>query len=1149
MRSSEGDFPYRVFDVFKKIYQESKGKSEFHARDLLKRYFLEDLLGYSENDIEWEKKRTDLTVFDENRFPVIKIETKKVGHRLRTNPDEPSSDAFQALRYAEPGTKYIILTNIEQIMVWDVSKGKKLILNFDFTRVFEREKHKTFEETLLTSKEKIELYKLAELKKDVVFNPKKYTAFSEDYAKIDISTEAGFNELIEKLKFIVDEILYPYAAKAFEEYRKKFEEYRQKREELEKTLKHNPEAINDLMKLEAEYERYKLFSGYELWKKHLGKEKENEELKDVFIRESIYVLLNKLLFIRICEDKGLLPKNISNGGIEELRKHIVDPNSAYNQIMSWAFENAKYLYSHFYETGILDWLSSGDGDLNKRLNRVLWILNRFDFSKVDRDILGNLYEKYLDPKERKRLGEFYTPVEIIDYILDGVGYTAKDEIEDKKILDPACGSGGFLVRATRRLISRFLVKLGKADEKDLEKVEWKFLIDKLSPEEAREILEAVRENVYGLDINPFACHIAEMNMLFQVIDLYQKVRKSEKYKNYRLRRFNIYMTDSLRTPKESDLTDFIGKYSFLEEKKRVDNIKKMEFDFVVGNPPYVRVQNLDKETREYLRRTYKTASGKFDIYIPFIERGLEWLKDGGKLGYIVPNTFMTRQYGARIREHLLGFRIVHILDFGDSKVFEDATNYPAIIIIEKSKPSEDWEIIAGEVFKGRNEIEEKFGSRQKFLEEIKAHLGESLYEDPDGFFRVFLQRQDTLSKEPWSLVPDKVRDIMKKIEKDSMPFKDIVEIMYEGFISGANDVYLIPMEKAKELGLEEELLKPVPKGAEIERWGFKVSRYVIYPHHEDGSPIEKDELINGKKFKDTNVYEYLKSYETILRERKYYNKKVTELFGEDMWYALVHPKPAHIFEPPKLITPNLSKESRFALDTEGVFLDHDSYGIKLKTKALKEFPYPYLLALLNSRVLEFYLKQISPYASGKYYRYTNEYLSRLPLRKADKKTISEITKLVLELMKLVKELSPDIEKITQGSPLLRKPGVEFRIEESISSISLNTLEISKDAIKVEGGEIKIKDNLLREYVFLYLLWLKKQGITKLNREKLTTMPVPDDTEEAVRKMRVLRETEEKKKRKRITKLEDELNKIIYSIYGITEEEKEIIETEIWRGHS
>jgi len=368
------DFPTRIFNAFKKAYEESINKSEFHGRDLFKRYILEDVLGYSKTDIEWERKRTDLTVFDDNHFPVIKIETKKAGHRLT------QGDMIQALKYAEPGTRYVVLTNLGRVIVWEISdKGRKLMLDFDFSIIFEREKHRTFEKTLLTSKEKAELFKLKELSKDSITTPERYSQFVEGYARIDVSDDRGFRELIEKLKFIVNEVLYPYASKAFEEYREKFEEYQKKRKELEKAIKMNPEAITDLMKLEAEYERYKTFSGYELWKKYLSREWDEEELKKTFIKESIYVLLNKLLFIRICEDKGLLPKNISNGGIEELKKHVADESSAYNQIIGWAFENAKYLYSHFYETGLLDWISSGDGELNKRINRVLWILNRFDF--------------------------------------------------------------------------------------------------------------------------------------------------------------------------------------------------------------------------------------------------------------------------------------------------------------------------------------------------------------------------------------------------------------------------------------------------------------------------------------------------------------------------------------------------------------------------------------------------------------------------------------------------------------------------------------------------------------------------------------------------------------------------------------------------
>ncbi len=213
---------------------------------------------------------------------------------------------------------------------------------------------------------------------------------------------------------------------------------------------------------------------------------------------------------------------------------------------------------------------------------------------------------------------------------------------------------------------------------------------------------------------------------------------------------------------------------------------------------------------------------------------------------------------------------------------------------------------------------------------------------------------------------------------------------------------------------------------------------------------------------------------------------------------------------------------------------------------MRDFPYPYVLALLNSRILEFYLKQISPYASGKYYRYTNEYLSRLPLRKAGKKTVAEVTGLVLKLMKLTKMLNPNIEEITHGMPLLRKPGVEF---DTADKIRLDSIEITEHEIRLNGGRIKIEDRLLREYIYLYMLWLKKQNKNELRRDEIMKIPVPNNLREATEKMSILRETRKQKVLKKIAELEDELNEIIYRLYGINREEMDIIEAEIWRGHT
>ena len=94
------------------------------------------------------------------------------------------------------------------------------------------------------------------------------------------------------------------------------------------------------------------------------------------------------------------------------------------------------------------------------------------------------------------MGEFYTPTEIIDYILTSVGYTYSHDIETKDLLDPACGSGGFLVRTSRRLISRYLMKFGKTDKSDLRNTKnWKAIVKRLSPDEAKIILESLQEHI------------------------------------------------------------------------------------------------------------------------------------------------------------------------------------------------------------------------------------------------------------------------------------------------------------------------------------------------------------------------------------------------------------------------------------------------------------------------------------------------------------------------------------------------------------------------------------------------------------------------------------------------------------------------------
>jgi len=1122
------NFVEDVLRAFKTIIGEiEKGSSELEIRRTFDELFLRKVLGYERKDIKWEKKKADLTIVDENDFAIVKIETK----RPREDIDRKDYED-QAFKYEEETTRYIGLTNFLRFKLWEIQKdGSKLRVNLDFSKILEQKK--SIED--LSSEEKSQILFLNNLSKETIFDPGKYQKFNETYARIDITKEAGFRKLLDRLNFIANVLLLGYTFRAFDEYREGYTTYKKELEIVEKGSKINNKELNHNIarykqKLEEKYKKYIPFSGFYLWKQYSGKEGiPDDEVKEIFCKETIYVFLNKLLFLRICEDKGFLEKNISNGGIEQLRDFLrkrFSEDVINKEILELAFKSASGLYSHFYETGILDWFRTGDGELNDILNKVLWILNQFDFKHVDRDILGNLYEKYLPSNERKRLGEFYTPVEIIDYILTSVGYTYSNEIENKDLLDPACGSGGFLVRATRRLISRFLMKFGKTNKKELrDPKNWKEIVDRLSPDEAKIILEAVQEHIYGFDINPFACHIAEMNMLFQVIDLYQKVR--EKYPDYKLNRFKIYRTDSLEKPTQKRLFDWTHK-AFLEEQEEIDAIKNMKFDFVVGNPPYVRVQMLDEKTKEYIRREYKTSIGKFDIYIPFIERGINWLKDNSKLGFITPNLFLYRDYGKELRNFLIENTILQIIDFGDSGVFKDVTNYPCILVVQKKKTE-------------GNNIKTiiVYQPKEYLLYDIQKKFYQKYYKDE--YFSLFDIEQDKLGKEQWKLIPEILLKVFNKIKASSdKTLSDVAELIYEGLITGNNKIYFVTSEKVKSLRLEKDVLKPVPKGRYVRRWYFFTDQFVVYPHIDVNG---KTEVIENLKSKYPNTWQYFKDNEAELKKRKYLMDAIKKGVRKE-WFEIWNPRSYNWFNQLKIITPNLSTENNFAFDEDGVFLDHDCYGIILKDKRRNN--YLYILGLLNSHVLEFYLKQISPYASGKYYRYMTGYLEKLPIKlpetQEEKKIAEQIIKKVNEILELHKSGVVNIDAVLEGGEtekLYNLPKITFNISDNARF----------EKVKVEGNKIfinsqdfvEIKDKKIREFIVVYLNYNKEKLIkAKDVKSLILNIPVPKSDEvleDVIEKGRI----DQSQIKKKIQKLEDEINDLVYQIYGITEEERKIIE--------
>ncbi len=1127
---TDASFAENVLKAFKNIHREiEKGSSEHDVRYRFVKYFVEEVLGYEPKYIKWEKKRADLTILDENGFSVIKIETKKPSENIDKLQHEE-----QAFKYEEEATRFVGLTNFLQFKLWEVRKTTvELRMNLDFSRILNQGESIN----ILTGEKKSQLLFLINLTKESLFDPSKYNEYDENYARIDITKDAGFRKLIDQLNFIANNVLLGYTLKTFGEYREGYNRYVAERSEAERELKNNKgnyelnyNIVKYRQKLEEKYKKYITFGGYGLWKEYSGKEDiPDDEIKEVFCKETIYVLLNKLIFIRICEDKAFLEKNISNGGIEQLREFLkkrFDTEIINKEILEMAFKSASGLYSHFYEVGILDWFRTGDGQLNELLNRVLWILNQFDFTHVDRDILGNLYEKYLSSEERKRLGEFYTPTDIIDYILTSVGYTYSHDIETKDLLDPACGSGGFLVRASRQLMSSYLMKFGKTDKKELKDPRnWKEIVNRLSPEEAKIILESIHEHIYGLDINPFACHITEMNLLFQIIDLYQKIR--EKHKDYKLKRFKIYRTDSLEKSTQKKIFDYTHP-SFLEEQEEINSIKNKKFDFVVGNPPWGGILKRGKGTMlaKRLKRDYVSAVGKYDIYVLFMERGINWLKTGGKFGYIVQNRFLRVDYAKKLREYLLeNVRIEKIVDFGDTKVFTDATNYPAIIILEKKRVTDN-ELIYIEVKPKANEL-----LPGEIMNYVKSYSPGS----EDYLSIAHLNQEELRTLDVW--VPSQIfiRSVLKRI-KNVQYLRDVTEEILEGVTpggKGADSIYVISKNVIETYRIEPEISKKVLKGEDIRRWNLEWNqRFLFYPYDSEGKEVDIEEY--------PNAFEYIKQSKDILSKRILDGKIITE-WGDKQWFSFWRIRNPEVFPKQKIVSPRIAASSRFALDEKGEFYLTDSAVAIVP----KEIEMKYLLGILNSNLLFYIIKNTSPFVQGGYYSYTRTYLEDLPIKLPEGPDEKKVADLIIERVNNIIELheSGILEESVLGGEETEKlcnlPKVSFSMKENAK---FEEVGIDRNRIYLNSDDfVEIRNKEIFDFVKVYLEVNSEKLIKSEDfKDIILNLPVPK-SDKILKEFLKKGTVNHSKIKEEITKVEQEINDLVYKIYEITEKEKEIIE--------
>jgi type I restriction-modification system DNA methylase subunit/predicted type IV restriction endonuclease len=394
------------------------------------------------------------------------------------------------------------------------------------------------------------------------------------------------------------------------------------------------------------------------WADRVSMNLDDPKLIDKLCVEGAYTLINRVLFLRICEDKGHIKPKLTKDSLKKWKEMVEKPS----RLLGLAFSEIADRFEGLYKSPLFDDIKFEDVKWNDdTVNFILYTLGEHDFGKITKDILGRAYEQHISKEERKELGQFYTPDFVVDYILDRVELSL-----DKKILDPACGSGGFLIKAYDRLRD-FYRKEGWAEDKIHN--------------------EILSKNLFGIDINPFATQLTVMNLFLKDLE-------------HPTSNISIVEGDSLERLENSFDLDYFHKESPLNKITKSDKkfshskvLKVMPFDAVIGNPPYISfgvrgsrdTAQRKKALLERLREKYpNSAEYKISLYAVFMQRGIELLKPGGKFGFIVPDSFLLGRYFSKLRRYILNTCAIEEIALFNKDFWKyGIVGRPVIIILRK----------------------------------------------------------------------------------------------------------------------------------------------------------------------------------------------------------------------------------------------------------------------------------------------------------------------------------------------------------------------------------------------------------------------------------------------------------------------------------
>jgi len=796
------------------------------------------------------------------------------------------------------------------------------------------------------------------------------------------------------------------------------------------------------------------------WRERLARDihRNKPDLTAPELSYAVQLFLSRIVFLRICEDREIEQY--------ETLKHL-DGNAAFEELMG-IIQRA----DRFYDSGLFRLLDDerlgvriSNDVLAEIISELYYPQSPYTFSVVQASVLGEIYELFLGevisinaagdvevirrPEVRASGGVVPTPRFVVDAILERtldpvLAEKTPEELQSFTVADICCGSGIFLLAAYERLLDHHLNWYITHDRRqhvgsrifEVTGGQWR-----LSFEEKRRIL---LQSIRGVDLDSNAVEVTRFSLLLRLIEdesgeglrAYERRLRTPVLPDLdgEIRHGNSLVAHEELTRFDRDASpDLIRRVCPLTWRREFpDEMAQGGFDVIVGNPPYIRIQNMvafsPEEVALYQSATspYSTArSDNFDKYALFIERSLSLVQATGHVGFIVPNKFMTLTAGRAVRRLLsAGRHVERIVHFGAQWVFgPGAQNYTCILVMSRG------------------------GVAEVALERV-SDLARWKYGEggEDTTFPA-----DRLGEDPWTVVAGSAMDVFDRMRARWTARLGVEADIFVGVQTSADDVYIIAPEReaaetvsfrwdGREWTLERAILRPFLHDTPLHAYERPTAnKYIIFPYRLAG---RRATLIQPAEMRASHpgAWAYLQA-----RRRELEARNITGgAAAERQFYQYGRSQSLTKFDSAKIILPILSLEPRYAFDDQNIVVTGGGNGpfYLVRPKEGGSCSVEYLLAVLCHPLSEAMVRSRTSVFGGGYYSHGKQFIEGLPVPTTTRERQQEIEELVQRAIQATTEARAARTPAERQVREREAEELRVRIEEVLTGV----LELTEEEI-------------------------------------------------------------------------------------------------------